>query len=65
MVCNLLLAKDVSSNFRIMENLNYLSEEELSDLKGGFAVYSSSQVASVEMGNSSCCNVTIEIGKNT
>lgn len=47
-----------------MENLDYLSEEELFDLKGGFVVYSSSQVSSVEMGDSSCCNVTIEIGKN-
>ena len=46
-------------NFRIMENLDYLSEEELFDIKGGFVVYSSSQVASVEMGDKGCCNVTI------
>ena len=52
-------------NFRIMENLDYLSEEELFDIKGGFVVYSSSQVASVEMGDKGCCNVTIEIGKKS
>ncbi len=41
-----------------------LNQEELAIVRGGLMEASSAQMESCEMGSSSCCNVTIEIGKN-
>lgn len=42
-----------------------LNQEELAIVRGGLMEASSAQMESCEMGSSSCCNVTIEIGKTS
>ena len=42
--------------------IQILSEEELSILKGGTYSATSSQVSGFEMGDKSCCNITINNG---
>lgn len=39
----------------------FLSEEELSILKGGTYLATSSQSNAVEMGKDSCCNIHIQL----
>lgn len=50
-------------NFKSMKEkeLQILSEEELSILKGGNYFATSSQVSGFEMGKDSCCNIHIKL----
>jgi hypothetical protein len=43
------------------KELQILSEEELSILKGGNYFATSSQVSGFEMGKDSCCNIHIKL----
>ena len=47
-----------------MNNVDFLSSEELSDLKGGLITVASTQVDAIQMGNTSCCNIIIDPGKD-
>lgn len=57
---NYIKKNEIMNAKKEFDKMSILSEKDLSNLKGGTLSATSSQVDAVQMGNSSCCNISIE-----